>query len=110
MTGDQRRTIAGFTKEVTSVAFVAATPKIVATSGDKSVKLINTDDGKAERSFAGSSDFMYSIATTADGRVTISGGQDSVLFAWLVEGGQLVKSFPAPKAEDAAKPLASAGK
>jgi WD40 repeat protein len=108
LTGDQRRTVAGFTKEVTSLGFVAATPKVIASSGDKMVKLINTDDGKAERTFPGSNDFMYSIATSADGRLAVAGGQDSMLFAWLVDGGLLVRQFEAPKPPESNPPAAQA--
>jgi WD40 repeat protein len=99
VTGDQRRTVSVFTKEVTSVGFVAATPRVLAGSGDKAVKLINTDNGSAERTFAGTTDFVYSTATSADGRIAIAGGQDSTLFAWLVDGGQLIRQFEAPKVE-----------
>ncbi|MCH7666859.1 MAG: HemK family protein methyltransferase [Acidobacteria bacterium] len=96
-TGDQRRTTQGFGKEVTSLAFVGVTEKVVASSGDKTVRLVNTDNGKMERTYSGSNDFMYSTAISADGRIAISGGQDSTLFVWLVEGGQLLRSFAAPE-------------
>ena len=101
ITGDQRRTTAPFGKEITSINFIAATPKIFACSGDKTVRLLNTDNGAVERSFAGSNDFMYSTAVSADGRFGISGGQDSVMFMWLIDNGQLLKSFEAPKPADA---------
>lgn len=97
ITGDQRRTTQPFGKEITSLEFVAATPRVFVTSGDKTVRLVNTDNGAVERTFAGSNDFMYSSAASADGRIALAGGQDSVLLVWLVEGGQLLKSFPAPK-------------
>ncbi|HEV3138747.1 MAG TPA: c-type cytochrome domain-containing protein [Pirellulales bacterium] len=97
ITGDQRRTTAPFGKEITSIHFVAATPKVFVSSGDKTVRLLNTDNGAVERSFAGSNDFMYSTATSADGRIGIAGGQDSVMFLWLIDSGQLLKSFEAPK-------------
>ena len=61
------------------------------------MRLVNTDNGAVERSFAGSNDFMYSAAVSADGRIGIAGGQDSMMFLWLIEGGQLLKSFEAPK-------------
>jgi len=99
ITGDQQRTTPPFDKEVTSVTFVGTQPKVVASSGDKTVRLVNTDDGKMEKTYAGSQDFMYSAATTADGKLAASGGQDSTLFIWLVDGGQLLKSFVAPKPE-----------
>jgi WD40 repeat protein len=98
-TGDQRRTTPAFGKEVTSLAFVGATGKVVASSGDKTVRLVNTDDGKMELTYAGSNDFMYAATTSPDGRIAVSGGQDSTLFVWLVDGGLLLKSFAAPKVD-----------
>jgi WD40 repeat protein len=100
LTGDQQRTTQPFGKEVTSLVFLGSTGKVVASSGDKTVRLVNTADGKLEKSYAGSQDFMYAAATSADGRLAASGGQDSTLFVWLVEGGQLLKSFAAPPAEN----------
>ncbi|MEX0677849.1 MAG: c-type cytochrome domain-containing protein [Pirellulales bacterium] len=107
LTGDQRRTTSAFGKEVTSLAFVGVMDKVVASSGDKTVRLVNTENGQMERTYSGSNDFMYSTATSADGRIAISGGQDSTLFVWLVDGGQLLKSFAAPKPEES-QPVAQA--
>jgi WD40 repeat protein len=106
-TGDQRRTTQAFGKEVTSLAFVGATAKLVASSGDKTVRLVNIDNGNLERSYPGSNDFMYAAAASADGRIAVSGGQESTLFVWLVEGGQLLKQFAAPK-PDESQPVAQA--
>lgn len=106
LTGDQRRTTAAVGKEVTSINFVGATPKLFTSSGDKSVRLVNTDTGAAERTYPGSNDFMYSTAVSADGRLGIAGGQDSVLLVWLIDNGQLLKSFAAPKPPDN-KPIAA---
>jgi WD40 repeat protein len=97
ITGDQRRTTQPFGKEVTSIEFVGATPRVFVASGDKTVRLVNTDNGGMERTYSGSNDFMYAGAVSADGRVALAGGQDSVLFVWLVDNGQLLRSFPAPK-------------
>ena len=97
ITGDQRRTTAPFGKEVTSISFVGATQKLFASSGDKTVRLVNIDNGASERTYSGCNDFMYSTATSADGRLGIAGGQESVLFVWLIDNGQLMKSFAAPK-------------
>jgi WD40 repeat protein len=107
VTGDQRRTTQPFGKEVTSLAFIGATPKVLASSGDKTVRLVNTDNGAMERTYSGPGDFMYAAASSADGRIAIAGGQDSTLFVWLVDGGQLLKSFAAPKPEES-QPVAQA--
>jgi WD40 repeat protein len=90
---------------VTSLGFVAGTPQVLASSGDKTVRLVNVDNGQTLRSYSGPTDFVYSTATSADGRLAVGGGQDSVLYVWLVADGQLLKSLPAPKAEES-KPAA----
>ena len=110
LTGDQQRTSKPFDKEVTSVAFVGTQPKVLASSGDKTVRLVNTDNGNMEQTYSGSQDFMYSTATSADGRLAVSGGQDSTLFIWLVDGGQLLKSFAAPEPPEKAADSQTAGK
>jgi WD40 repeat protein len=106
-TGDQRLTTQGFGKEVTSLEFVGATEKVLASSGDKTVRLVNTDNGKMERTYPGSSDFMYATAISADGRIALSGGQESTLFVWLVDNGQQLRSFAAPKPKTS-EPVAQA--
>jgi WD40 repeat protein len=100
ITGDQLRTIAGFTKEVTSVGFVGASPKLFACSGDKTVRLLDSENGRVDRNFAGGNDFMYTAATSADGKVGVAAGQESTVFVWLIDNAQLLKSFAAPKAEE----------
>ena len=101
ITGDQRRTTQPLGKEVTSIEFVGATQKVFVASGDKTVRLVNTDNGGMERTYPGSGDFMYSGAVSADGRLAVAGGQESVLFVWLVDNGQLLKSFSLPKPPEA---------
>lgn len=107
LTGDQRRTTQSFGKEVTSLEFAGATIKVLACSGDKTVRLVNTDNGKMERTYAGSGDFMYATATSADGRIVVSGGQESTLFVWLVENGAKLRAFAAPE-PDSDEPVAQA--
>jgi WD40 repeat protein len=113
VTGDQRRTTQPLGKEVTSIEFVGATQKVFVASGDKTVRLVNTDNGGMERTYPGSSDFMFSGAVSADGRLAVAGGQESVLFVWLVDNGQLLKSFALPKPPEAKpddkKPVAQTG-
>ncbi len=58
---------------------------------------LNSDDGKVVRSYAGSGDFMYSTAVSADGQIAIAGGQDSVLLVWQIDADKPLKSFAAPK-------------
>ncbi len=100
ITGDQRRTVPGFGKEITSIAFVGMTPRVLASSGDNTVRLVNVDNGKIERNYAGPTDFMYATGVSADGKRLISGGQASSLFEWLVDDGQLLRTLAAPKPEE----------
>jgi WD40 repeat protein len=96
-------------KEVTSVTFVGMLNKLVASCGDRNVRLYNADSQGPERSFTGPADFIYAAAVTSDGKIVVGGGQDSTLFEWNLENGQPIHNFPAPKpAEDPAaeKPAA----
>jgi hypothetical protein len=94
-TGEQHRTIAGFGKEVTGIAFLADTPQIVASCGDGTVYVKRTEDGGNVRSLTGGTDFMYSAAATADGRLLAAGGMDSVIRVWSAEG-QVFATFEPP--------------
>ncbi len=96
VTGDQLRTIQGFGKEVTSIHFIGPTSMVLSSSGDKTVRLHNVDNAQNVRNFAGGSDFMYSAATTPDGKIHIAGGQDSVLHEWNGENAQVIHKFDPP--------------
>lgn len=95
-TGTQKRTISGYGKEVTALSFVELTNNIITTSGDKTVRLKRTDNGGEVRRFAGNADFVYTVATTADGKKFAAGGEDSVVRVWT-DNGQVFVEFPAPK-------------
>ena len=103
ITGDQVRTISGFNKEVTDVEFVADGVNIVASCGDKNVYMKRSDNGGNVRSFAGGADFMFSVGASANGKLIIAGGQDSVVHIWS-DNGQVHAKFapPAPKETAAA--------
>lgn len=91
-TGDRRKNIEGYEKEVTAVRFVAATGNIVTSSGDNRVRLVALD-GKEIRTFPEVADFMQSAAASADGKLIIAGGQDSVLRVWNGADGAKVRAF-----------------
>ncbi|MEE2643227.1 MAG: WD40 repeat domain-containing protein, partial [Planctomycetota bacterium] len=95
-TGTQKRTISGYGKEVTSLSFVELSNNIITTSGDKTVRLKRTDNGGEVRQFAGNSDFVYAVATTADGKKFAAGGEDSTVRIWT-DSGQVFVEFPPPK-------------
>jgi WD40 repeat protein len=96
-TGDQLRTVQNlFTKEVTSVAFVAD-ELMLASGGDSKVRAINPTNGNSQRDFSGTSDYMYSVAASADGKTILAGGLDSMLRIWNDQGQEIAK-FAAPVA------------
>src|SRR2546425_5647276 len=97
VTGEKKKNIAGFDKEVTAISFVGYTDQALAASGDNKVRLIR-EDGNEVRSFPGANDFVESAAVTPDGKTIIAGGQDSVLRVWDGTNGKLIASFPPPDA------------
>ena len=80
------------------VAFSPASNSVnvIASAGDKSVKLTRVDNGGAVRSYAGGTDFMYGSAITPDGKIVIGGGQDSVLRVWNGDTGTAIRQFDPP--------------
>ena len=101
ITGDQLRTSQPMGKEVTSLAFVNDTSRVFVSSGDKTVRLVNTDNGATERTYSGSNDFMYSTAVSADGPTgnRRRPGQRAV----RVAGGQWAIAQIVPRAQAARK-------
>ncbi len=96
--GDQLRTVQNqFTKEVTSVSFVAD-DLIVACGGDAKVRFINSTNGNNQRDFPGATEYMYSVTASADGKTILAGGLDSVLRVWNDQGQELTKFSPPPRA------------
>ena len=93
-TGERKKNIEGYDKEVTSVRFVGATANLLTSSGDNRVRLV-TADGKDVRSFPEVADFMQAAAVSADGKMIIAGGADSVLRVWTAEGAKLAAFGPA---------------
>ena len=95
-TGDRKKNIEGYEKEVTAVRFVAATGNIVTSSGDNRVRLVALD-GKEVRTFPEVSDFMQGAAASADGKLIVAGGQDSVLRVWNGADGSKIGAFAVEK-------------
>jgi WD40 repeat protein len=96
-TGDQIKTTQGFGKEVTSLRFIAdGNDMVVTASGDANVRFNNVAQGNAPRAFGGARDFLYTVDVTADGKLIVAGGQDSVLRVWR-DNGQAVVTFDPPQ-------------
>jgi WD40 repeat protein len=95
--GERIRQRTNFGKEVTSIHYVGLSEQAVVTSGDKTVRLINSSNLNDARSFSGGTDYMYASAATPDGKVILAGGQDSTLRIWNLTNGQSLAIFEAPK-------------
>ena len=60
--GEQKKSIPGFGKEVTALAFVGATTDVIASSGDKTVRMFKADTGQAGKQFTGATDYPRILA------------------------------------------------
>ena len=72
VTGERKKTIEGFGKEVTSISFIGITDQTLASSGDDQIQTVS-DNGEKIRSFAGGANFMNAASITPDGRIVIAG-------------------------------------
>src|SRR5205085_8433691 len=79
--GERKKKIEGWSKEVTSLQFIGATPQIVTSAGDNLIRIVN-DDGTVVRAIDKLPDFMQAAASTASASVIIGGGEDSFLRVW----------------------------
>lgn len=101
VSGEQLKTSQPLPKEATSINFVTDTSTFFVSCGDKSVRLFNADNATSTKTFNGGNDFMYSTAVTANGKLVVGGGQDSVLFIWNVDKGDLFRSLAPPQTTEA---------
>ncbi|MBX3733796.1 MAG: hypothetical protein KF791_14540 [Verrucomicrobiae bacterium] len=71
----------GFTREVTGIAHLPATPFWIAASGARGLRVL-ARNGENQRELTGNEDFTQALAVTPDGRWVVAGGQDGVLHVW----------------------------
>ena len=95
-TGDRKKNVEGYEKEVTAVRFVGAGATLVTSSGDSKVRLL-APDGNQVRVFPDVTDFMDTVAVSADGKIIVAGGQDGVLRVWNAADAKVLAAFPPPK-------------
>ncbi len=93
--GERRKNLDGWDKEVTSLHYLGASPRLLTTCGDKQVRLIG-EDGTAPVALAGTTDFMQTASASFDGRWIAAGGEDSVLRVWDAKAGTPVGTFAKP--------------
>jgi WD40 repeat protein len=77
----------------------------VAAGGDSKIRVINSTNGSNQRDLGGTTEYMYSVAASADGKTILAGGLDSTLRLWSEDGKELAKFMPptSPKEKTAAK-------
>src|SRR5207302_10903090 len=91
--GEQLRTLAGETKQVTRLAFKGTTPEIVTCGGDQTVRLWNIDNGNPGTTFGGANDFLYAVAVSGDGQLVAAGGEEGLVRLYNGANGQLLKTL-----------------
>ena len=92
-TGEQRRTLSGFGKEITAVKFIAASNQVLTTCADGQARLYDTSNGKNVRTFNANGDFLFALGVTHDGKKMIASGESGVVRIWTVDDGKLAKEI-----------------
>lgn len=87
--GKQKKTEGGFKKEITALAFLGDTETLVIGGGDKIVK-------SGGQNLPSVDDFVYDVASSADGATILAGGDLGVLRVWTAADRKLLFSFPSP--------------
>ena len=88
-TGERKKNIEGFKKEVTGVGFVGDKAEVLASSGDATIAVYGLD-GKQIRSMEGTRDFVFAESVSADGRYAAAGTQDGALKVWDLPSGKVL--------------------
>ena len=96
-TGEQSQTIATYTRQVTSLQYVGLQDLFVSSSGDKRVFFHTASNGQPAREFKGSTDYVYRAATTPDGTLVVSGGEDGAVRVWnAADAVEIITFAPQP--------------
>ena len=76
--------------------WIPGKPEVVGASGDALVRTWNPDSDGITRTFSGPGDYVFSVATSADGARIAAGGADSVLFIWNGQNAQVIRKLEPP--------------
>lgn len=95
-TGDQKRTISQqLVKPVTAVQFVGDTSNVLSSSGDRRVRMHNSDNGGLARNFSDVAAWLHCVAITPDSQVVAGGDAAGSITIWNGTNGRLLNEIPA---------------
>ena len=87
----QNRSVGGFKKEVTALAFVGQTDQFVAVDASGTAQLIEAGGGKQVRAFSGADGPLLALGISPDGQLLFAGGQSGNHWVWKIEDGQKLR-------------------
>lgn len=93
--GKQVKNAGGHGDEVFKIAYNPKLPMLATSSADKTVRLWNADSLAATKTLSGLTDFVYTVAFSADGEFVAGGTFDGIIGVWKVSDGSAVKLFSA---------------
>jgi WD40 repeat protein len=91
-TGDRRKNVDGWDKEVTGIRYLGAADQIATSAGDNKLRLITSDGGEVKQ-LPGATGFLQSLATTRSGDLVLGGDQDGTVRAWDVASAKIMAEF-----------------
>lgn len=100
--GDTYR-VGEYRRAITSLSFVGDTEHLLASSGDRTIRLHRASSVNDVRSFLNGKSYYHAAVITSDGKWVVGGGQDGVLHLWNGENGYRQYSFDPGRPELAVK-------
>jgi WD40 repeat protein len=85
--------LTGHTEHISVVAFSPDGKRALSGSGDNTLKLWDTEMGRAIRTLTGHTDYISGVAFSPDGKRALSGSRDDTLKLWNVETGREIHTL-----------------